>query len=126
MKPSSSLNVINEIGGPDISLFVVHTDKSFYALEYTGQDFSEDGEVEEEDAEAYLDTLAFDDYSKIIQELQSHRKEIEKLQTDMGNGGLRRLMEEEQTEGKQGSEPSSLDLCGASVSTLLTCVAVRR
>jgi len=92
--------------------FAVHTDKSFYALEYTGQDFSEDEEVEEEDADAYLDTLAFDDYSKIIQELQSHRKEIEKLQTDMGNGGLRSLMEEEdlkegeQTEGNQGSEPS--------------------
>ena len=132
-----SLLIINgnangrKIGGQKIYIFVVHTDKSFYALEYTGQDFSEDEEVEEEDADAYLDTLAFDDYSKIIQELQSHRKEIEKLQTDMGHGGLRSLLEEEdpkaseQTEGNQGSEPRCLDLFGARVSTLLTCAAVR-
>ena len=113
-------------------LFTARTDKSFYALEYTGHDFSEeDAEVEEEDAEAYLDTLAFDDYSKIIQELQSHRKEIEKLQTDMatdrpdtGPGGLKSLMEEEddpkeggeQTEGNQGSELSCVDLFGCRVS----------
>ena len=61
--------------------------------------------------------MAFDDYSKIIQELQSHRKEIEKLQTDMGNGGLRSLTEEDQkeselTEGNQGSESSCLGLFG--------------
>lgn len=102
------------MGGQNIYISVVHTDKSFYALEYTGQDFSGDEEVEEEDADAYLDTLAFDDYSKIIQELQSHRKEIEKLQTDMGNGngGVRSLTEKEQTEENQGSEPSCLDLFG--------------
>ena len=29
--------------------------------------------------------MVFDDYSKIIEELQSHRKEIEKLHTDFNS-----------------------------------------
>ncbi len=82
----------------------MRADKSFYALEYTGHNFSED----EDNEEAYLDSLAFDDYSKIIQELQSHRKEIEKLQSDFSqasrSGQSHPLREEdEQTEDNQGS-----------------------
>ncbi|XP_059092688.1 myomegalin-like isoform X1 [Tigriopus californicus] len=45
--------------------------KSFYSLEYTRAEMSEDGDQT---------VTTFEDYSKIIEELQSHRREIEKLQ----------------------------------------------
>ena len=54
-------------------------EKSFYSLEYTGQDFSDQDDVND-------DTMTtFEDYTKIIEELQSHRREIEKLQTDFAS-----------------------------------------
>ncbi len=51
-------------------------EKSFYSLEYTTGCLSEAQSSEK---------LVFEDYSKIIEELQSHRKEIEKLQVDITN-----------------------------------------
>jgi hypothetical protein len=86
-------------------LICPRAEKSFYSLEYTGHNFSDD----EEDEEACLDSLGFDDYSKIIQELQSHRKEIEKLQTDISQAGslgapenLPELPEREHQEDEEG------------------------
>lgn len=40
---------------------------------------------DEFDDEGDVDAVIFDDYSKIIEELQSHRREIEKLQTDFAS-----------------------------------------
>ncbi len=54
-----------------------NTVKSFYALDYTEQDFNSD----DPNSETHEDQ-ASGSYSKIIAELQSHRKEIEKLQTN--------------------------------------------
>jgi len=49
--------------------------KSFYSLDYTGQDFSD--KASEKGGSR--------DYVKIIEELQSHRKEIEQLHFDLAS-----------------------------------------
>lgn len=58
--------------GKDAFNFLLHLEKSFYSLEYTRAEMSEDGGDQT--------VTTFEDYSKIIEELQSHRREIEKLQ----------------------------------------------
>ena len=61
---------------------IFYTVKSFYSLDYTEEEGCREGvrpstlsEVPEDEAGSRLE-----DYNKIILELQSHRKEIEKLQ----------------------------------------------
>ena len=69
----------------------MHAVKSFYSLDYTEEGLGQEEEgqeggpppseqVPEEDGSSRLE-----DYNKIIQELQSHRKEIEKLQITGGS-----------------------------------------
>ena len=62
--------------------------KSFYSLDYTGQDFSDIDELEPGLGLELMSRDSHDpnkDYSKIIEELQSHRREIEKLHIDLAN-----------------------------------------
>lgn len=60
----------------------MYIEKSFYALEYT-TNHSQDQTDQEETS------LISEDYSKIIQELQSHRREIEKLQIDISSSNIK-------------------------------------
>ena len=65
--------------------------RSYYSLGFMGQDsHTEESQYIGEDSCCKADTspnngLQVEDYSKIIEELQSHRKEIEKLQMDMNS-----------------------------------------
>ena len=56
----------------------MHAVKSFYSLDYTEE--GDGGLLEASEDALEDDGSRLEDYNKIIQELQSHRKEIEKLQ----------------------------------------------
>ncbi len=84
-------------------------EKSYYSLGYSA--LAEEDTVacdgvgaggDKEDAEAEDDAIIFEDYSRIIEELRSHRREIEKLQSDFRGAG-----DEEEEEDKEDKEEQS-------------------
>jgi hypothetical protein len=71
-----SVKILTNRSPPEIPV------SSFYALDYTGQDFSD---IDEVGGHLLVASEPAKDYSVIIEELRSHRREIEKLHVDLAN-----------------------------------------